>query len=170
MDKKEKHLALHWDLLNLMRFSRAQFSSLSISTALLNFMPSAHLLVMSPDHLLLPPLTKHFFLTPQIEEEILAQSCQFPACLTWYPTDQERGLLYSKKSDLKWLPALASPSVFRDSYRRALIHQLLNRWKFILTKFRFLTLLLSRPTRLTSNVIVHRNLLFPHLLFIQYIL
>lgn len=76
----KRKTTLHRDLLNLMRFSKAQFSSLSISTALLHFMPSAHLM-MSSDHLSLPHLAMHFFLTPQFEEEILAQSCHFPACL-----------------------------------------------------------------------------------------
>lgn len=46
----------------LVRFSWAQFSSLSMSTTLLSFIPSAHLLMMFSDHLPLPTWTCISFL------------------------------------------------------------------------------------------------------------
>lgn len=74
-----------WDLLNLIMFSWALFSSLSMptsmSTALLNFMPSAHLLMMLSDHLPLPHLAMHFVLTSQLRRRFLLSHASFQPAL-----------------------------------------------------------------------------------------
>lgn len=86
----KKKSALHWDLLNLIWFSRAQFSSLSVLTALLNFMPSTQLLMMSPGHLPLPPRAMHFFLTAQFERRFLLSPASLqPALLDFLHTTIE---------------------------------------------------------------------------------
>lgn len=51
--------------------------------------------VLSPGHLSLLPLAVHFLLTPQFEEQILAQSCRYPACLAQFATNWNREFLHS---------------------------------------------------------------------------
>lgn len=54
-----------------------------------------------PDHLYLFPLPVNFLLTPEFEEQILVQPCQFLACLAWFPTYRDGEFLCSKKGALK---------------------------------------------------------------------